>query len=224
MADTRMDGLESWFSGPLLARMTGLYLRLAAIALGLAALLGSMVAWWFLLATSLAVLPPHLIVAATLAQLAIIVGVGLAMALLWRRGRVLSALSAERRPAPRVVAILLATAGDFGALSFVSSSLALGLLVAIAGDQLALLSPALTQLVAGYSPLLQALGFVFLGLAIVALGLSVAAACVLALRFFAETIMLGVQVAGDSHAIRLQLEDAGGPPQPTPRDNDNNTN
>lgn len=218
------DDLRSLFSGPLLARVTGLYLRLAAIAMGLAALLASLAGWWFLLSSSFAQPQPQLIIAATLAQLSVIAGVGLAMVLLWRRGGALSALPAEQRQAPRVMAILLATAGDFGALSFVSSSLAVALLVAIAGDQLALLSPRLAQMVDGYSPLLQTLGFVFLGLAIVAMGLSLAAACLLALRFFAETIMLGLQVAGDSHAIRLQLEDDAVLPQAAPGNNDNKPN
>jgi len=205
------DDFESPFSGPLLARVAGLYLRLTALAMGLGAVLISLAAWWFLLTASLAELPPHLIIAATLAQLAVGVGVGWAMLLLWRRGRDLSALVSDQRLAPRVMASLLASVGDVGALGFSFSALAVALLVAIAGDQLALLSPALAQLVDGYGPLLQALGFVFLGLAIFAMGLSLAAACLLALRFFAESIMLGVQVAADSHAIRLQLEDADGP-------------
>jgi hypothetical protein len=213
VASSVEDDLGSFFSGPLLARVTGLYLQLTALAMGLGTVLASLAAWWFLLAASLAELPPPLIIAATLAQLAMGVGVGWAMRLLWRRGRALSLLPAEQRQAPRVMAILLAAAGDVGALGFAFSALAVALLVAIAGDQLALLSPTLAQFVAGYSPLMQALAYVLLGLAILALGLSLAAACLLALRFFAEGIMLGVQVAADSHAIRLQLEDEGGPPQ-----------
>lgn len=198
--------LNRLFQGPLSARISALYLEFAAVGLGLAVVVLSITGWWLVFTLLQQPMHPRLLAAVLLLQLLALPGAWLGVILLWRHARQLSALRPGQQQAPRVMAMLLATAADFGALVFSFSSLGVGLAVAIAGDQLALLSPGLAETLAAYSPLLQALGMLLLGLMMVLAGLSMAAAWLLALRFFADSIMLALQIADDTRAIRERME------------------
>lgn len=196
------------FSGGLLARVTAVYLGLAALMVLVALLVFSALAWWYVSMLSDELLIPRVMLAFALAQLLLLPGGWLTARLLWRRARSLWALRPGRGLATRVMALLLRTFGEGWALFFVFSSLAAAAVVAIAGDQLVVLDSNLVRLVAGYPAFLQTFGFLLLGVLLVALGASLAAMALLMGGLFADGLTMLLQLADDTHDIRERLEAA----------------
>jgi len=212
---------DSGASAALLVRVSGWYLAFGAIMVGAGVLLASLGGWWYLSMLSGQLLTPRLITAVLLAQLLVLPGAWLLMRLLWRRSRELLGLHRGQRLATRVMALLLRTGGECWALLFLFSSLAAGLLIALAGDRLVLLSPALSEALAGLSPVVQAGGMLLAGIAVAAAGASLAALALLLSGFFAEGLLLMLQLVDDTHRIRSFVDAApeapnGADPDPTP--------
>jgi len=204
---------SSPFSGLLLSRVSAFYLAGSALMLALAVLLLSALGWWYISQLSSGLVTLRFLAALLVAQTVLLIGCGLAARLLWRRSRVVLALRKGERLASRLMVVLLRSSGEVWALLWLAGSLALGLLIIIAPDSLWPLLPLAAgsaDWLSSYPWLVQWLGFLLLGIAVIATGASIAAMGLLISGFSAERLALMLQVADDTRHVSEKLQQAAG--------------
>lgn len=200
-------------SAQLLSRVSAFYLAAEALMLVLGVLVLSALAGWYVSQLAAEMLTLRFVAALVVAELMLLLGAGLAARLLWQRSGVVLALRKGERLASRVMVVLLRSSGEVGALLLLFGALALGLPVIIAPDsllQLSALGAEASEWLAGYPLLVQWVGFVLLGIAIIAAGASLAAMVLMIFGFFAERLALMLQLADDTRRVREQLEAVNG--------------